>query len=119
MGSTEAFDAGLDRVDNVHTLKPVSVHSDDYTLTIDDTDLAHAMTKGSATTLTIPSNADVPFPIGTEFPITQDGAGQVNVVVDTDTLNTALSSTLTRAQYSELRARKVAATEWRLTGDAQ
>lgn len=72
----------------------------------------------SALTVTIPTNASVPYPVGTILTIAQMGAGQVTIGAASGvTINTA-SSLTTRAQYSAITLVKMAASDtWLLTGD--
>jgi hypothetical protein len=73
------------------------------------------MTKGTATTLTIPANGAVAFPIGTRISGYQGGAGQVTVAITADTLVGV--GTKTTAQYSRFLLEKIAATTWLISGD--
>jgi len=93
-----------------------------YTLVLTDAPASSAnqgivtMNNGSASTLTIPANASVAFPVGTIISVIQLGAGQVTIAITTDTLNNP-SSVTARARYSTLVLQKVAATVWVLGGD--
>ena len=84
--------------------------------------MAHAfktclVSHSSATTVTINSNANVKYPIGTVIGIRQDGAGQVTVAVTSDTLRLppGITSLKTAGQYATIYIKKVAATEWTYT----
>lgn len=67
---------------------------------------------------TIPSNASVPYPLGTVLAVLQTGAAAASLAIDTDTLRTLSGRTLVAAgQYSHIGARKIATTEWVAIGD--
>ena len=50
-----------------------------YTLVLSDEGKLVTLTSATAVTLTIPTNASVAFPIGTQIDLSQDGAGAVTV----------------------------------------
>jgi hypothetical protein len=74
------------------------------------------LTNASPITATLPSNASVPYPVGTHIDAAQYGAGQVTFAITTDTLH-GTPTVKTRAQYSPVTLIKVATTEWLLAGD--
>jgi hypothetical protein len=82
-----------------------------YELVIDDKFGIVTMNNAGANTLTIPANASVAFPIGTEIVIINKGAGVTTVAITTDTLNQNVGG-LTLAQYDKRTLVKVTATEW-------
>jgi len=51
----------------------------DYTLVLGDANTGIKMTSGSPHTLTVPTNASVAFPIGTQIPIEQGSTGVVTI----------------------------------------
>jgi hypothetical protein len=68
-------------------------------------------------TLTVPSNASVAFPIGTNILIERTGAGSLTIVpAGGVSINTGSSYTL-RAQYSQAGLIQVSANVWTLVGD--
>ena len=77
----------------------------------------------SAQTYSIPTNASVAYPIGTQINIIQIGAGQVTINAVTSGTTTVLSTGATaaspklRAQYSSATAIKVATDTWYVVGD--
>jgi hypothetical protein len=98
-------------------LSPI-VLSTSATLTVD-----HAMgfpvevSSSSATTLTIPANAQPGFQKGNVIQVTQTGTGQVTFAPGSGvTLRTPRSLT-TRAQWSTVRLRQTATNIWILEGD--
>lgn len=73
--------------------------------------------RATAITLLVPTNANVPIPIGTEIEIVQMGAGPVTVVGDTGVVVNASNgaSPATSGQYEALTIRKSTANGWVLT----
>ena len=77
----------------------------------------------SAQTYSIPTNANVAFPIGTQINIIQIGAGQVTINAVTSGTTTVLSTGATaaapklRAQYSAATLVKVGTDTWYVIGD--
>jgi hypothetical protein len=73
----------------------------------------------STSTVTVPANATVAFPVGTEIALEQDGAGQLAIAAAGGVTIRTGSTLLARAQYSTLYLVKVATNEWVLLGDLQ
>jgi len=73
----------------------------------------------SATTVTVPPNASVAFPVGTIVFLEQDGAGQLIVAPGSGVTILSAQSLKARAQYSAIQLIKVATNEWVLLGDLQ
>jgi hypothetical protein len=77
----------------------------------------------SAQTYSIPTNASVAFPIGSQINIIQIGAGQVTINAVTSGTTTVLSNGATaaapklRVQYSSATLIKVATDTWYVIGD--
>ena len=77
----------------------------------------------SAQTYSIPTNANVAFPIGCQINIIQIGAGQVTINAVTSGTTTVLSTGATaaapklRAQYSVATLIKAGTDLWYVTGD--
>ena len=68
--------------------------------------------------ITIPTNASVAFPIGTQIFIIQNGAGVLTISGDTGvTLNTRSTSRQPNGRYAEVKLTKTATDTWYLTGD--
>lgn len=88
-----------------------------YTLLIGDQDKMITLNNASAVTLTIPANASVAFPVGTEIDLLQLGAGQVNVVITTDTLQSYTAKTHLAGQYAGGTLKKIGTTTWVLIGN--
>lgn len=77
-------------------------------------------TNGSATTITLPSNATEAIPIGWSVSVKQEGAGLFEFVADTGVTLHARGAALTSAgQYAVASAVKVATNTWMVTGDLE
>ena len=95
-----------------------------YTFVLADADnkLVTA-SNASAQTYSIPTNANVAFPIGCQINIIQIGAGQVTINAVTSGTTSVLSTGATaaapklRAQYSAATVVKVATDAWYVIGD--
>jgi hypothetical protein len=95
-----------------------------YTFVLTDADnkLVTA-SNASAQTYSIPTNASVAYPTGTQINIIQIGAGQVTINAVTSGTTTVLSNGATaaapklRVQYSSATLIKVATDTWYVIGD--
>jgi hypothetical protein len=84
-----------------------------YTLVASDAGGRVDMSNASANTLTIPSNASVPFPVGTVVNVRQGGAGATTVAISTDTLVKPSTRSFTiSAQYEQAVLTKTGTTTW-------
>jgi hypothetical protein len=94
-----------------------------YTFALTDNGKLVTASNASAQTYSIPTNASVAFPIGTQINLIQIGAGQVTVSATTPGTTTVLSNAATpagpkcRNQYAALTAIKVATDAWYVIGD--
>ena len=90
-----------------------------YTLVLTDKNKFIEMNVGSANTVSIPTDASVNFPIGSQINITQYGTGKTQVVAVTPGTTSVRSTpgAFLRAQYSSATIIKRAANEWYLIGD--
>lgn len=94
-----------------------------YTFVLTDNGKLVTSSNASAQTLSIPTNASVAFPVGTQINVIQIGAGQVTVNAVTSGTTTVLSNAATAAapktrnQYAALTAIKVATDTWYVIGD--
>lgn len=94
-----------------------SAQTASYTLVLADKAKVVEMLVGSANNLTVPLNASVAFPVGTQIHIVQTGSGQTTVVATGGvTINTATTLKL-RAQWSAATLIKRAENTWVLVGD--
>jgi hypothetical protein len=90
-----------------------------YTLALTDKNKFIEMNVGSANDVTVPTNANVAFPIGSQIHITQYGAGKTRVVAQTPATTTirATPGVFLRAQYASATLIKRGTDEWYLVGD--
>lgn len=88
-----------------------------FTLALTDAGRFIGVNSSSDVTATIPANASVAFPVGTEVEIAQLGAGAVTVAgasgVTIDSLDSMLS---TAGQYATVCLKKIGTNEWLLAG---
>ncbi|QDB74621.1 minor tail protein [Gordonia phage VanDeWege] len=99
-------------------LVTINAQTGAYTLVATDANKAVEVTSASAVNVTIPTNASVAFPIGTVIEVDQMGAGKVTIVGASGvTVQSAVATPTSRAQYSALVLRKRAADLWLVTGD--
>lgn len=90
-----------------------------YTLALTDLGTEVDMTAATATTVTIPPNSSVAFPINASIIIRQYGAGQVTIANGAGvTLRAAGGALKTAAQYAALTLTKKATDEWFIDGYA-
>lgn len=87
-----------------------------YTLVLADAGKLVELNNAAAITLTIPTNASVAFPVGTQVNILQTGAGQVTVSGAGVTINGTPGLKL-RTQWSSATLVKRATDTWVLLGD--
>jgi len=88
-----------------------------YTLVLTDQNKIVEMNVATANNLSVPTNASVAFPIGTEIAITQYGAGKTTVVaISGVTIRSAGGLLSLSAQYASATLVKVGNNEWYLIG---
>ena len=90
-----------------------------YTLALTDAYSYVRASNAGAIALTVPPNSSVAFPIGTEIPLLQAGAGQVTVTEGSGVTVNTPETLKVRAQYSTVTLRKVATDEWDISGDLE
>lgn len=90
-----------------------------YTLVLTDKNKFIEMNVASANDVTVPTNANVAFPIGSQIHITQYGAGKTRIVAQTPATTTvrATPGVFLRAQYASATLIKRGTDEWYLVGD--
>lgn len=94
-----------------------------YTFVLADKDKLVTASNASAQTYSIPTNASVAYPIGTQINIIQIGAGQVTIQAVTSGTTTVASTGATatapklRAQYSSATCIKAGTDLWYVIGD--
>jgi hypothetical protein len=108
-----AFEAGLNE-----TIPLNAQTGTTYTLAATDAGQLVTLANASAITLTVPTNASVPFAIGTQITIAQSGAGQVTVSPAVGvTVSAADTATKLRVQWSAATLIKTNTNNWILIGD--
>jgi hypothetical protein len=110
---------GFNKLDgNVDTLKHVvsNTQTDSYQLVLADDGKLIIMNKGSANDLTVPANATVAFPIGTQIAIQQLGAGQTTIVAAGGVTLQATPGLKISAQYGTATLLKTATNTWVVAG---
>ena len=88
-----------------------------YTLALTDVAKVVSLTNGSAITLTIPTNATVAFPTGTQILLYQGGAGQVTVGGAGVTIQSQGTKLKIAGQYGVAGLLKVGTDEWVMFGN--
>jgi len=108
-----AFEAGLNE-----TIPLNAQTGTTYTLVAGDAGELVTLSNASAITLTVPTNASVPFAIGTQITIAQSGAGQVTISPAVGvTVSAADTATKLRTQWSAATLIKTNTNNWILIGD--
>jgi hypothetical protein len=108
-----AFEAGLNE-----TIPLNAQTGTTYTLVAGDAGQLITLSNASAVTLSVPSNATIPFAIGTQITITQANSGQVAVAGAVGvTVNAADGFLKLRTQWSSATLIKTATNSWILIGD--
>lgn len=90
-----------------------------YTLQLSDAFKMVAMSSGSANAVTVPTNADVPFPVGTRIDLSQDGTGQTSVAADTGVTIRSPESMKLRKQWAKATLIKRDTNTWDLEGNLE
>lgn len=88
-----------------------------YTLVLADDGKVVEMSNASGTTLTIPLNSSVAFPVGTQIVIIQTGAGQTTIAGAVGVTVNGTPGLKLRAQYSSCVCLKRATDTWIVLGD--
>ena len=88
-----------------------------YTLTLADNGRMVEMNVGSGNALTVPSNANVAFPVGTTLTILQTGSGQTTLTPQAGVTVNATPGLKLRTQWSSATLIKRATDTWVALGD--
>ena len=113
-----AFTDGTQTRQGVPSLTTISQKTASYTLAaLTERDSMIEMNSASATTLTVPTNATVAWPVGTSIDILRVGAGAVDVAGAGGVTINATPGLKLRAQYSSATLIKRATDTWVLVGD--
>jgi hypothetical protein len=113
-----AFTDGTQTREGVPSRTTISQKTASYTLAaLTERDSMIEMNSASATTLTVPTNATVAWPIGTSIDILRVGAGAVDVAAASGVTINATPGLKLRAQWSSATLIKRATDTWVLVGD--
>lgn len=88
-----------------------------HTLTLSDAGTSQEMTSSSSSTLTVPPNSSVAFPVGTVVNVEQHGAGQVTIAAGSGVTIRSRNGLKLAGQYAVATLRKVATNTWIAAGD--
>lgn len=99
---------------------PLNTQNGNYTLVLGDAgETIYKASGGSGETITIPANASVAFPVGTQIDMVNNGGGDLTVAITTDTLTWSLDGSTgsrTLADHGWAVIKKVSSTEWFISG---
>lgn len=96
----------------------ISAQAASYSLLLANAGNMVNFTSATAVNLTIPLNATIAFPIGTQIVISQEGAGQVTIVPTAGvTVHSAGGKLKSNVQYSTFTLIKKATDVWLASGD--
>lgn len=120
LGLTGGGDLSADRELAVSPAVVQNIQAATYTLVLSDAgkEIYHPLGSGF-NTYTIPSNAAVPFPIGTCVMFSNDSANNVSIQINTDSMvlaGTVSTSARVLGQNGWAIAKKNTATSWRISG---
>lgn len=102
----------------VPSITTISQKTDSYTLSnLNERDTIVEISKSTATTLTIPTNASVAYPVGTTIDIIQTGTGQVTIAGAGGVTVNATPGLKLRAQWSSATLLKRGENTWLAFGD--
>ena len=90
-----------------------------YTLVLSDAFKLVCMNNAAASTLTVPPNSSVAFPVGTRIDIGQDGAGQVTVVAGSGVTVRTPETLKLRKQFAKATLIKRDTDTWDLEGNLE
>lgn len=117
LGAVEFAD-GTQTKQGVPSITPISEKTASYTLSdLAERDSLIEISSQSATTITIPSDSSVDFPIGTTLDILQTASGQVTVEGAQGVTVNATPGLKLRTQWSSATLMKRAANTWVVYGD--
>jgi archaellum component FlaC len=113
-----AFSDGTQTKEGVPSQTTIISKSASYTLSsLTERDDLIEVDSASATTITIPANSSVAYPVGTSIDILQVGSGQVTIAGDTGVTVNATPGLKLRAQWSSATLFKRATDTWVVFGD--
>jgi hypothetical protein len=99
---------------------PFNGQAGDYTLVLTDCGKTiYKASGGAGETITIPANASVAFPVGTQIDIVNNGGGDLTIAITSDTLSWVVggaTGSRTLGDHGWCVLKKVASTEWFISG---
>lgn len=96
----------------------IRTNTSNYVLALTDSGNTVRMNTGSANTITVPANATIAFPTGSQINILQWGTGQTTIAEAAGvTVRSKNSNKKLAAQYAGASLIKVDTDEWALVGD--
>jgi hypothetical protein len=112
------FTDGTQTKEGVPSRTPIIAKTDSYTLSaLSERDSLIEVAKASATTITIPLNSTVAFPVGTSLDILQTSTGQVTIAGTAGVTVNATPGLKLRTQWSSATLFKRAENTWVVYGD--
>jgi hypothetical protein len=112
------FTDGTQAKEGVPSRTPIIAKTDSYTLSaLTERDSLIEVAKASATTITIPLNSAVAFPVGTSLDILQTSTGQVTIAGAAGVTVNATPGLKLRTQWSSATLFKRAENTWVVYGD--
>ena len=112
------FTDGTQTKEGVASRTPIIQKTDSYTLSsLTERDSLIEVSKATATTITIPGDSTVDYPIGTSIDILQTSTGQVTIVGAGGVTVNATPGLKLRTQWSSATLFKRAANTWVVMGD--
>ena len=96
---------------------PINAQTGNYTLVLSDTGKLITLTSSSDITLTIPTNASVAFPIGTQIDLVQNGDGAVTFAGAGVTINSKGGNKTIADKFVGVALIKTDTNTWLLVGD--
>jgi hypothetical protein len=122
VGNLEAegvvFSDGTQTKVGVPSITIISQKTDSYTLaSLTERDTIIEIDKSTGTTLTIPTDATLNYPVGTTLDIIQTGSGQVTIAGAIGVTVNATPGLKLRTQWSSVTLLKRASNTWLVFGD--
>jgi hypothetical protein len=112
------FSDGTQAKEGVPSRTPIIQKTDSYTLSaLTERDSLIEVAKATATTITIPLNSAVAFPVGTSIDILQTSTGQVTIAGDAGVTVNSTPGLKLRTQWSSATLFKRATNTWVVFGD--
>jgi hypothetical protein len=118
VSSGVAFSDGTQAKEGVPSRTPIIAKTDSYTLSaLTERDSLVEVAKATATTITIPTDATLNFPVGTSIDILQTSTGQVTIAGAAGVTVNATPGLKLRTTWSSATLFKRAANTWVVYGD--